>query len=140
VSLGADGAPCNNNLDGFLEMRLAALIHKPRLGPRAMPASQVLRMATLGGARALGLDQEIGSLEPGKKADIIAVDLTSAHVVPTADPYSALVYACRPGDVLHVAVDGRIVVRDRQLLTIDRRPVITEARERAARLFARLTI
>src|SRR6185503_10059410 len=68
VSLGADGAPCNNNLDGFMEMRLAALIHKPRAGSSAMPARQVVRMATMGGARALGLDGEIGSLEVGKKA------------------------------------------------------------------------
>ena len=138
VSLGADGAPCNNNLDGFLEMRLAALLHKPRRGPRAMPASEVVRMATMGGAHALGLAAEIGSLEPGKKADVIAVDIGGAHVVPTADPYSAVVYACRSTDVTSVVVDGRIVVRDRRLLTLDRPAVLADARERAARLFARL--
>ena len=138
VSLGADGAPCNNNLDGFLEMRLAALVHKPRRGPLAMPASEVVRMATLGGARALGLDGEIGSLEVGKRADVISVDLGGAHVVPTADPYSAVVYACRSTDVVDVVVDGRVVVRGRQLLTLDRRAVIAAARERAARVFARV--
>ncbi len=138
VSLGADGAPCNNNLDGFLEMRLAALLHKPRCGPRAMPASEVVRMATLGGAVALGLEEEIGSLEVGKRADLIAVDVGGPHVVPTADPYAAVVYACRSTDVVDVVVAGRVVVRDRQLLTADRARVVADARERAGRLFARL--
>jgi len=138
VSLGADGAPCNNNLDGFLEMRLAALLHKPRCGPRAMPASEVVRMATLGGAVALGLEEEIGSLEVGKRADLIAVDVGGPHVVPTADPYAAVVYACRSTDVVDVVVGGRVVVRDRQLLTADRARVVADARERAGRLFARL--
>jgi cytosine/adenosine deaminase-related metal-dependent hydrolase len=138
VSLGADGAPCNNNLDGFLEMRLAALLHKPRCGAAAMPASEVVRMATMGGAAALGLASEIGSLEVGKRADVIAVDLGGAHVVPTADPYAAVVYACRSTDVVSVVVDGRVVVRDRRLLTADRAQVVATARERAARLFARL--
>jgi 5-methylthioadenosine/S-adenosylhomocysteine deaminase len=107
VSLGADGAPCNNNLDGFLEMRLAALIHKPRRGPLAMPASEVVRMATLGGARALGLEAEIGSLEVGKRADVISVELGGAHVVPTRDPWSAVVHACRSTDVRDVPADPR---------------------------------
>src|SRR5437773_9358609 len=75
VSLGADGAPCNNRLDAFEEMRLAALIQKPRLGSDALPAAQVLELATLGGAKALGLEAEIGSIEPGKKADLVALDL-----------------------------------------------------------------
>ena len=138
VSLGADGAPCNNNLDGFLEMRLAALLHKPRAGVSAMPAAQVVNMATMGGARALGLEDEIGSLEVGKRADVIAVDVGAAHVVPTVDPHSAMVYACRSSDVVNVVVDGRVVVRDRQILTLDRGKVLADARERAARLFARL--
>ncbi|RMH43172.1 MAG: 5'-deoxyadenosine deaminase [Deltaproteobacteria bacterium] len=138
VSLGADGAPCNNNLDGFVEMRLAALIHKPRVGPRAMRAAQVVRMATMGGARALGLDHAIGSLEVNKRADVIAVDATGAHVAPTDNPYSALVYACRSTDVRHVVVDGAIVVRDRELLTLDAERTAAEARERARALFGRL--
>lgn len=138
VSLGADGAPCNNNLDGFLEMRLAALIHKPRAGARAMPASQVVRMATLGGARALGLDHLIGSLEPNKLADITVVDATGIHVAPTDNPYSALVYACRSTDVRHVVVDGVVRVRDRGLLTLDPEAVAADARERARRLFNRI--
>lgn len=138
VSLGADGAPCNNNLDAFVEMRLAALIHKPRLGPKTMPASQVLRMATRGGARALGLDEEIGSLEQGKRADVTVVDLRGPHVTPTANPYSAVVYGCRSTDVQHVVVDGKVVVRDREILTLDPAAVLRDARQRADRLFARL--
>jgi len=139
VSLGADGAPCNNNLDGFLEMRLAALIHKPRAGARAMRAAQVVRMATIGGARALGLQDDIGSLEVGKRADVIVVETGGAHVVPTRDPHSAIVYACRSTDVRDVVVDGAVVVRDRQLLTLDRKQVVTEARAAADRIFDRIT-
>lgn len=138
VSLGADGAPCNNNLDMFVEMRLAALIHKPRLGPRTLPAREVLRLATLGGARALGLDAEIGSIEVDKRADLIVVDLRGPHVVPTESEYSALVYACRSTDVRHVVIDGRIVVRDRELLTLDGDQVVADARAAARRVFARL--
>src|SRR5881409_4438146 len=118
VAIGADGAPCNNRLDVFAEMRLAALIQKPRLGPDALPAARVLELATLGGARALGLDAEIGSIEPGKKADLVVLDLTGPHVVPEeADVVSRLVYGARASDVRHVIVDGRIVVRDGELKT-----------------------
>ena len=138
VSLGADGAPCNNNLDGFVEMRLAALIHKPRCGPTALPAREVVRMATLGGARALGIDAEIGSLEVGKRADVVIVDVEAAHVAPTESPYSAIVYACHSSDVRHVIVDGRIVVRDRELVTLDGRRAVADARSRARRIFARI--
>ena len=138
VSLGADGAPCNNNLDGFLEMRLAALVHKPRCGPTAMRAPEVVRMATLGGARALGLDHAIGSLEPDKRADVIVVEAGGAHVQPTENPYSALVYACRSTDVRHVVVDGAVVVRDKALLTLDAEAVVQDARARATRVFGRL--
>src|SRR6185312_7360515 len=82
VAIGADGAPCNNRLDAFAEMRLAALVQKPRLGPETMPAAQVLELATLGGARALGLESEIGSIEVGKRADLIALDLDGPHAQP----------------------------------------------------------
>ena len=135
VALGADGAACSNNLDGFTELRLAALLHKPRSGPRALPAAEVVRMATLGGAAALGLADRIGSLEVGKRADVIAVDVGGAHVVPTASPWSAIAYAARGTDVRHVAVDGAVVVRDRRLLTLDVDRVRASARAAAARLF-----
>jgi cytosine/adenosine deaminase-related metal-dependent hydrolase len=102
VSLGADGAPCNNNLDGFLEMRLAALVHAPRLGPRALHASEVVRIATMGGARALGLAGEVGSLEVGKRADLVL--LRAARLLD-------LVRVGVPA-IQAVVKDGRVVVRD----------------------------
>jgi 5-methylthioadenosine/S-adenosylhomocysteine deaminase len=120
VGIGADGAPCNNRLDAFAEMRLAALIQKPRLGPDALPAAQALELATLGGARALGLEAEIGSIEAGKCADLIVLDLGGLHTQPEdADLISRIVYSARAADVRHVIVDGKIVVRDGVLKTAD---------------------
>jgi len=138
VSIGADGAPCNNNLDGFLELRLAALLHKPRVGPRAVPAATALRLATNAGAAALGLADQIGSLEVGKRGDVIAVDVSGPHVAPTENPMSAIVYAARSTDVRHVAVDGRVVVRDRALLTLDLPRIVAKANEAARRLFKKV--
>jgi 5-methylthioadenosine/S-adenosylhomocysteine deaminase len=120
VGIGADGAPCNNRLDAFAEMRLAALIQKPRLGPDALPAAQALELATLGGARALGLEAEIGSIEAGKCADLIVLDLGGPHTQPEdTDLISRIVYSASAADVRHVIVDGRIVVRDGTLKTAD---------------------
>lgn len=135
VAIGADGAPCNNNLDGLHELRLAALLHKHRSGPRALPAAEVVRMATLGGAAALGLADTTGSLETGKRGDVIAIDLSPLHTVPTASPWSAVAYAANACDVRHVAVDGTLVVRDRQLRTLDIGKVRRDARAAAAQLF-----
>lgn len=135
VALGADGAPCNNNLDGFLELRLAALLHKPRSGPRTLPAPEVVRMATLGGAAALGLADQIGSLEIGKRGDVIAVDITAVHTLPTASPWSAIAYAVRSCDVRHVAVDGNLAVLDGALRTLELSRVRHQARSAASRLF-----
>jgi cytosine/adenosine deaminase-related metal-dependent hydrolase len=135
VALGADGAPCNNRLDGFTELRLAALIQKPRLGPDALPAGQALELATLGGARALGLEDELGSLEPGKRADLLALDLSGPHAQPEAgDLVSRLVYSARASDVRHVVVDGELVVQDGQLLTADYSEIRREANRWGARL------
>jgi cytosine/adenosine deaminase-related metal-dependent hydrolase len=135
VCLGADGAPCNNNLDLFLEMRLAALIHKPRAGALAMQPEDVLEMATLGGARALGLEAELGSIEPGKRADLTVVDLRAPHATPTGDDVvAALVYSATSADVRHVVIDGRLVMRDRELLTMDLPAVLATAAEQARRL------
>ncbi len=139
VAIGADGAPCNNNLDGFLELRLAALLHKHRSGPRTLPAPEVVRLATLGGAAALGLADSIGSLEVGKRGDVIAVDLTALHTIPTTSPWSAIAYASQACDVRHVAVDGTLVVRDAKLLTLDVAQIRERAMRAAARLFARTT-
>ncbi|HHJ52233.1 MAG TPA: 5'-deoxyadenosine deaminase [Caldithrix abyssi] len=119
VSLGADGAPCNNNMDMFTEMRLAALIQKPLHGPQAMPAGQVLRMATINGARTLGLEDLIGSIESGKLADLTFIRKNEIHSSPFENVYSKLVYSTRASDVEHVMINGKWVMKDRFLLTIE---------------------
>jgi 5-methylthioadenosine/S-adenosylhomocysteine deaminase len=136
MAIGADGAPCNNNLDGFTELRLVALLHKPGRGPRTLPAPEVVRMATRGGANALGLGGVLGALEVGKRADVIAVDVQALHALPAESPWSQIAYAAKSCDVKHVAVDGRIVVRDRALLTLDVEAVRHNARRAATRLFS----
>jgi cytosine/adenosine deaminase-related metal-dependent hydrolase len=135
LAIGADGAPCNNNLDGFEELRLVALLHKPRVGPRALPAPEVVRMATQGGANALGLGDRIGSLELGKRGDVIAVDVTPLHTIPTGSPWSQIAYAAKSCDVRHVAVDGNVVVSDRELLTLEIGKVRANALAAASSLF-----
>src|SRR5262249_13123638 len=137
VSLGADGAPCNNRLDMFTEMRTAALLQKALNGPEALPAARALRMATLDGARALGLDEEIGSIEIGKRADVAVVDLHQTHSSPTSDVVSALVYSAQAPDVRTTIIDGRVVMRDRKLLTLDEQNVIDEANNEALALAKR---
>ena len=135
VALGADGAACNNRLDVFAEMRLAALIQKPRLGADVLPAGRVLELATLGGARALGLEDEIGSIAVGKRADLIVLDLREPHVTPAgADPASRLVYAARASDVRDVFVDGRAVVLGHELMTAAIDEIAREAGRCAAEL------
>ncbi|MEA4883343.1 MAG: 5'-deoxyadenosine deaminase [Clostridia bacterium] len=121
VSLGADGAGGNNNLDQFVEMRHAALIHKPRLGPTAMPAMAVLEMATVRGAAAMGMSDSLGSIERGKKADLIIVDLRKPHASPgaCANPVSRIVYSAHSSDVVMTMVDGRILYEEGRLTTID---------------------
>jgi 5-methylthioadenosine/S-adenosylhomocysteine deaminase len=140
VSLGADGAACNNRLDMFTEMRTAALLQKVLLGPEVLPAKRVLRMATIDGARALGLDAEVGSLEPGKKADLAVARLGRLHTTPVTDLVSALVYSSEVEDVDTVIVDGRLVLRDRKLLTIDEPKTIATANSEAQKLIARAGI
>jgi 5-methylthioadenosine/S-adenosylhomocysteine deaminase len=137
VSLGADGAPCNNRLDMFTEMRTAALLQKVRRGAETLPARRALRMATLDGARALGLDGETGSLEAGKLADITVLDLERLHLTPRPDVVSTIVYAAEARDVRTVLIGGRFVLRDGALTTLDERQVLAEAREQHALLAAR---
>ena len=127
VSLGADGAPCNNRLDMFTEMRSAALLQKVSRGADALPARRVLRMATRDGARALGLETEVGSLEVGKRADVTVVELGRLHTTPTPDVVSTLVYAAEARDVRDVLIDGRAVLREGRLQTLDEREVVAEA-------------
>jgi 5-methylthioadenosine/S-adenosylhomocysteine deaminase len=137
VSLGADGAACNNRLDMFEEMRLAALLQATRRQPGILPARDVLWMATRAGARTLGLEHEIGSLEAGKRADVIVVDRHRPHLAPGPDPYSTLVYAVRGSDVRTTIVDGELLVDDFAPTRIDRAEVTAEALAAARGLAAR---
>ena len=134
VSLGADGAACNNHLDMFGEMRLAAGLQSIRHSPGALSARDALWMATRAGAAALGQNAEIGSIEPGKKADLILIDAASAHMAPSPDPFSAIVYAAQPADVRLTMVDGEILVRDGQPLQLDGAQIAADARRHAAEL------
>jgi len=139
VSLGADGAPCNNNLSMFMEMRLAALIQKPLHGPRSMPAEQVFALATRSGARAMGQEGEIGSLEVGKKADIAIVSLDSWHHQPmdAAGVYSHLVYQATAGDVKATIVNGRILMQNGNLTALDEENIKTGVNAALSRLLPR---
>ena len=120
VGLGTDGCASNNDLDMFREMDTAAKVHKViTLNPTVMSAETVSKMATRGGARALGLDQRIGSIESGKDADIILLDMNKPHLTPLYNPYSQLVYAASGADVITSIIGGRIVMKDRHLLTIN---------------------
>ncbi|KAA3611320.1 MAG: 5'-deoxyadenosine deaminase [Calditrichaeota bacterium] len=125
VSIGADGAPCNNNLDVFMEMRLAALIQKPTNGPQAMPAQDVFKLATINGAETLGLKDQIGSIEIGKKADLTFIKLNQVHSIPFDNIYSKLVYSTQANDVEHVMIDGQWIVRDKKVKTIDENHIFT---------------
>ena len=140
VSLGADGAACNNHLDMFGEMRLAATLQAMRMGPGALPARQALWMATRNGARTLGLEREIGSIEPGRRADLTLVDRDRPHLQPGPDPVSTLVYAARPDDVRMTMVDGEILVDDFALTRVDWQAVAWEARHEAGALAARVAL
>ena len=131
VSLGADGAACNNRLDMFTEMRTAALLQKALHGPEVLDANRVFRMGTIDGARALGLEAEIGSLEIGKRADVAVVKLNQLHTSPEADVVSSLVYAAEASDVQSVVIDGRLVMQNRELLTIDEADTVAEANAQA---------
>jgi 5-methylthioadenosine/S-adenosylhomocysteine deaminase len=131
VGLGTDGpAGSNNDFDMFEEADLAAKLQKlVRNDPQALPATQAFEMATLGGARVLGLEKEIGSLETGKRADMISVDLDAPNAVPLYDVYSQLVYALKGSNVRDVVVNGRDVVRDKRCVTLDTSAVIAKAQE-----------
>ncbi|HVD76052.1 MAG TPA: amidohydrolase [Vicinamibacteria bacterium] len=128
LGLGTDGAASNNDLDMFEEMLTAALLAKHASGdPTVAPAPAVLEMATLGGARALGMEDRIGSLEPGKHADLVVVALDEPRMHPLYDPVSHLVYVAKGADVRHVVVEGRVIMRDRRVLTLDEKAVVAEA-------------
>ena len=132
VGLGTDGCASNNNLDLFAEMDMAAKLHKVNtMDTTVMDALTVLRMATIEGARALGISEITGSLEKGKKADVIIVDTKKPHLTPMYNPYSHLVYAVRGNDVSHSIINGRLLMEDRKLLSLDLYEVMENAREKS---------
>jgi cytosine/adenosine deaminase-related metal-dependent hydrolase len=152
VAIGTDGAACNNTLDGLAEIRLAALLHKPRYGPAAMPASRVFAMATVGGAAALGLADQVGQLAVGWKADIACVRVgglstsplrinhaTPGDVLDAEALASALVYSARADDVDTVLVDGKVVVRGGRLMSADTDHIVRAAAEQRRKLEARMS-
>lgn len=137
VGIGCDGAPCNNNLDPFIEMRHAALIHKARLlSPTTMPAMRVLEMATLNGAKVLGLEDQLGSLEVGKLADIAILDFSRLRSSPThgRDPVALAVYEATSHNVTHTIVNGRVLLREGRHTTLDVPETIQEAERCSASL------
>ncbi|MBS7610156.1 amidohydrolase [Candidatus Bathyarchaeota archaeon] len=139
VALGTDGSCSNNSSDMFETMKLAALLHKGiRLDPTLMPAEEVLRMATIEGAKAVHWEGSIGSLEPGKKADIVIINLRKPHLTPMYSEISHLVYACKASDVDTVLVNGNIIVEDRRIKTIDPYKVMEMAEKAKEDLLARL--
>lgn len=139
MGLGTDGAASNNDLDMWEEMRLAALLQKvDQMNPEALPATAVLRMATSGGAEAIGLGDQIGALTKGLRADLIQVSFDDVHFVPTYDVLSHLVYVADEQDVASVVVDGKVLMRDHKILTIDTERVRREANELAGRIQAAL--
>ncbi len=138
VSLGTDGAASNNNLNLFEEMHMAALLQKwLRRDAEALPAREVLRMATIRGAQALGLDAQIGSLEVGKQADVVVIDAAQPHLAPRHDPIALLVYSAQAADVCTVLVNGRILLEDRVLTTIDQESLLAQAAEQTHSLLRR---
>jgi 5-methylthioadenosine/S-adenosylhomocysteine deaminase len=137
LALGADGAPCNNNLDPLVELRHAALLAKARTSTTALPAARALRLATIDGARALGIDDQTGSLEAGKVADVVVLRVDGPHVEPGGDVCSRVVYACTSRDVEHVFVAGDHVVKNGEHQKLERETVLSRARAEARKLVAR---
>ena len=141
VSLGADGAPCNNNLDVFVEMRLAALLQKGKLlNPTVMPAKTVFEMATIGGAKTLGLDDSIGSIEIGKKADLVILDLFYPHTIPHSNIYSTIVYSAGRENVETVVIDGKVVLNEKHFVDFDQEKALRDCQRASEMLLRRAEI
>jgi 5-methylthioadenosine/S-adenosylhomocysteine deaminase len=135
VGIGTDGAASNNDLDMFEAMRQAALLHKlVDNDPRSVPAYTALEMATMGGARVLGMEATIGSLEPGKRADVLVVGMRQARQTPLYDPISHLVYVTRGDDVETTIVNGKVLMQGKRVLTLDEAAVLREARQVSAQV------
>ncbi|MEM3402478.1 MAG: amidohydrolase family protein, partial [Candidatus Hadarchaeales archaeon] len=137
VGIGTDGCASNNNLDIFEDMKVCALVHKIRESdPTVAPAREVLKMATMGGARALRLEREIGSIEVGKKADIILIDMKKPHLTPLHNVISSLVYSAHGDDVDTVIVDGKILMQGRKVLTVDEEEIMRRAQRAAEEMIS----
>jgi len=137
VGLGTDGCASNNNLDLFEEMDTTAKLHKVgAMDPTVLDAVTVVKMATLSGAKALGMAERIGSLEVGKKADVIVLDTHKPHLTPMYNPYSHLVYAAKGSDVSHSLISGKLVMEHRKLLSLDLREVIGRAEEMSKKVLS----
>jgi 5-methylthioadenosine/S-adenosylhomocysteine deaminase len=137
VGLASDGPASNNNQDMFQEMNLAAKQQKlARMDAKALSAEQAVEMATITGAKAIHLDRQIGSLEIGKKADLIVVDTNVAHATPMYNPYSTIVYALKAADVTTTVIDGKPVMEDRRMLTLDEPAILARAAEYASQIGA----
>jgi len=138
VGIGTDGAACNNSFDMFESMKIAALLQKTHyVDSTVLPAEKVLRMATIEGAKALGLEDIVGSLEVGKKADLILIDFEKPHLTPTHDFYANLVYSAHGSDVVTVIVDGEILMENRKVKTLNESTVIKRTRKTALDLVER---
>ena len=138
VVLGCDGGPSNNTLDIIREMRMGSYIHKgSRRDASIMTAETMLEMTTINGAKMLGAEDEIGSIEPGKRADLTAVDLRRPHLVPAPDPVSTLVASANGSDVSHVMVDGRLLVKRGKVLTMDEKGILKRGAQATRRLYER---
>ncbi len=129
VALGADGAPCNNALDAFTEMRLAALLHKPAFGPKAMDARTVMQLATVNGAKALGMENELGTIEPGKRADLVHLRLDRPENGVAGSVFSKIVYTGSQQNVVNVWCEGEPLVSNRKTTTLDSEAIVARARE-----------
>lgn len=138
IGVGTDGAPCNNTCDLLQEMKLAGIIHKSiSYEPTAVPAEDVLEMATIRGAKAVGLEDRIGSLEVGKRADFVAIDMRKIHSQPWFNPVSAVVYTATGRDVDVVVVDGKMLVKGGEHLAMDEAEVIRDAQKRSREVVER---
>lgn len=138
VTLGCDGGPSNNTYDMIRDMRMVSYLANIReKDPTTVPAEAVLEMATIRGARALGLEDQIGSIEPGKRADFIIIDMDKPHLTPCFDPVSTLVYAAHGSDVDSVVVDGKVLMQGRKVQTLDEETVVAEARRRSRQVMTR---
>jgi cytosine/adenosine deaminase-related metal-dependent hydrolase len=129
VSIGADGAPCNNNLNIFNEFRLAGLIQRPQYGVGALPAHELLKMATINGAKTIQQEKRIGSIEEGKRADLTFIRENSIHSIPQSDIYNKIIYSAAASDVQHVMINGKWVLKNRKLITLNENNILKSAKK-----------